>query len=71
MEAMFSRSQYLTHQDLHISGRVKQIVYSVRIHSNSQSEKLLHVTADLGRVWQQMECRSDVDRATTGAHTEL
>jgi hypothetical protein len=58
-------------------GYVKQIMYSARIHNiklwkQAIKEAAASVTADvLGGVWQEMEYRLDVCRATNGAHTEL
>jgi hypothetical protein len=71
------RSPDLTPLDFYFWGYVKQTVYSVRI-SNLQHLKLrirevaASVTPNvLGRVWQVMEYRLDVCRATNAAHTEL
>jgi hypothetical protein len=56
---------------------VKQIVYSIRNHNVQHLKQRIRgaaapVTPDvLGRVWQEMEYRLDVYRATNGAHMEL
>jgi hypothetical protein len=71
------RSPDLTPLDFYFWGYVKQTVYSVRIHNIQHSKQRIReaaasVTPDvLGRVWQEMEYRSDVCRATNGAHIEL
>jgi hypothetical protein len=70
------RSPDMTPLDFYFWGYVKQTVYSVRIrniqHSKQRiSEIAASVTPDVRRVWQEMEYRSDVCRATNGAHIEL
>jgi hypothetical protein len=58
-------------------GYVKRIVYSIRVDNIQHLKQRIReaaasVTPDvLGRVWQEMEYRLDVCRATNGAHTEL
>jgi hypothetical protein len=63
--------------DLTPLGCVKQVVYSDRIHKIKRlkqriREAAVSFTPDvLGRVWQEMEYRLDVCRATSGAHIEF
>jgi hypothetical protein len=70
-------SPNLTSLDFYFWGYVKQIVYSFRIHNIQPLKQRIReaatsVTPDvLGRVWQKVEYRLDVCRATSGAHLEL
>jgi hypothetical protein len=63
--------------DFYFWGCVKPIVHNAPIHNIQHlkqriREEATSVSPDvLGRVWQEMECRLDVCRATNGAHTEL
>jgi hypothetical protein len=63
--------------DFYFWGYVKQIVYSVHIHNIQHLKQRIRepaacVTPDvLGLVWQEMEYRLDVCRATNAAHTEF
>jgi hypothetical protein len=56
---------------------VKQTVYCLRIHNIQHLKQRIGEAAAsatpefLGRMWQRMEYRLDVCRATKGAHTEL
>ncbi|PNF25750.1 hypothetical protein B7P43_G12986 [Cryptotermes secundus] len=56
---------------------VKQIVYSVHIHKIRHLKQGIREAAAsvipgvLGQVWQEMEYRLKVRRATNGVHTEL
>jgi hypothetical protein len=71
------RSLDLTPLDFYFWGYVKQTVYSVRIHNIQHLKQRIRevaasVTPDvLGRVWQEVEYRLDVCRATSRAHIEL
>ncbi|GBO36066.1 hypothetical protein AVEN_187629-1 [Araneus ventricosus] len=71
------RSPDITPLDFYLWGYVKQHVYSERINDINHLEQritdVIHsVTADvLTRVWQELDYRLDVCRATNGAHIEL
>jgi hypothetical protein len=71
------RSPDLTPLDFYFWGYVKQCVYSVRIndieHLNARITEAVHsVTPDvLCRVWQELEYRLDVCKATNRSHIEL
>jgi hypothetical protein len=71
------RSPGLTPLDFYFWVYVKQIVYSVRIHNIQRLKQRIRETAAyvtpgvLGRVWQEMEYRFDVCRATNGTHIEF
>jgi hypothetical protein len=71
------RSPDLTPLDFYFWGFVKQIVYSAHIHNIQHWKQRIREAAAsvtphvLGRVWQEMQYRLDVCRATNGAHIEL
>jgi hypothetical protein len=71
------RSPDLTSLDFYFSWYVKQTVYSVRISNIKHlKQQIKEVAASvnpnvLGRVWQEIEYRLDVCRATNGAQIEL
>jgi hypothetical protein len=77
MKAMAPRLSGPVASGILILGYVKQITYRVRIHSIQHLKRRIkeHAavgTADiLGRVWQEMEYRLDICRATNGVHIEL
>ncbi|GBM66040.1 hypothetical protein AVEN_39592-1 [Araneus ventricosus] len=71
------RSSDITPLDFYLWGYVKQHVYSERIndinHLKQRITDVIHsVTPDvLTRVWEELDYRLDVCRATNGAHIEL
>jgi hypothetical protein len=71
------RSPDLTPLDFYFWGYIKQCVYSVHMtntdHLKGRITEAVHqVTPDvLCRVWQELEYRSDVCKATNGSHIEL
>jgi hypothetical protein len=71
------RSPDLTSLDFYVWVYVKQTVHSETINDIEQLKQWItaaieSVTPDvLGRVWQEMEYRLDVCRATNGAYIEL
>ncbi|GBN36143.1 hypothetical protein AVEN_260616-1 [Araneus ventricosus] len=72
--AWTSRSPDITPLDFYLWGYVKQHVYSERINDiNHLKQRITHsVTPDvLTRVWEELDYRLDVCRATNGAHIEM
>ncbi|GBN79989.1 hypothetical protein AVEN_83560-1 [Araneus ventricosus] len=71
------RSPDITPLDFYLWGYVKQHVYSERVndinHLKQGITDVIHsVTPDvLTRVWEELDYRLDVCRATNGAHIEL
>ena len=71
------RSPDLTPLDFFLWGYVKDKVYGVKINDLAHlkariTEAINSVTPDmLGRVWDELEYRLDVCRATNGSHIEL
>ncbi|GBL98324.1 hypothetical protein AVEN_174109-1 [Araneus ventricosus] len=71
------RSPDITPLDFYLWGYVKQHVYSERIndinHLKQRITDVIHcVTPDvLTRLWEELDYRLDVRRATNGAHIEL
>ncbi|GBN98846.1 hypothetical protein AVEN_259877-1 [Araneus ventricosus] len=71
------RSSNITPLDFYLCGYVKQHVYSERINDINYlkqriTDVISSVTPDvLTRVWEELDYRLDVCRATNGAHIEL
>ena len=71
------RSPDLTPLDFFLWGYVKALVYQVKIkdlfHLKTRIADAINTVtpAMLGRVWQDLEYRLDVCRATNGSHIEL
>ncbi|GBO25568.1 hypothetical protein AVEN_131690-1 [Araneus ventricosus] len=67
----------ITPLDFYLWGYVKQHVYSERINDINHLKQRItdiirSVTPDvLTRVWEELDCRLDVCRATNGVHLEL
>ena len=72
-----ARSPDLTPLDFFLWGHVKNLVYQVKIQNlahlkNRITDAINSITPDmLGRVWDELEYRLDICRATNGTHVEM